>query len=70
MPSLTWTPDERTSLTILGFYQKNDTSPYIQFLSPYGTICSAEAFANGDFLPNDVFIGEPASTTTTASGRR
>lgn len=60
MPSLTWNPSERTSLTVLGFWQKNDTSPYIQFLSPYGTLWSAEAFANGDFLPSDVFVGEPS----------
>lgn len=60
MPSLTWAPDAQTSLTILGYWQKNETSPYIQFLSPYGTLWSAEDLANGDFLPNDVFIGEPS----------
>ncbi len=38
LPSVTWAPDERTSVTVLGYYQKNDTSPYIQFLSPYGTL--------------------------------
>ncbi len=59
-PSLTWTPNENTSLTVLASYQKNDTSPYIQFLSPYGTLHSAANFANGDFLPQEVFIGEPS----------
>ena len=34
LPSITLAPDERTSVTVLGYYQKNDTSPYIQFLSP------------------------------------
>ena len=58
-PSLTWAPTDATKLTILGTYQKNDSSPYIQFLSPYGTLYSAEPFANGDRLPMDVFIGEP-----------
>lgn len=58
-PSVTWQPTENTSLTLLATYQKNKTSPYIQFLSPYGTLWSAEAYANGDFLPSDVFIGEP-----------
>lgn len=58
-PSLTWSPDANTSLTVLASWQKNDTSPYIQFLSPWGTLYSAEPFANGDFLPADVFIGEP-----------
>jgi iron complex outermembrane receptor protein len=61
MPSLTWMPTDATRITLLGFYQKNDTSPYIQFLSPYGTLWSAEEFANGDFLPNDVFVGEPGA---------
>jgi iron complex outermembrane receptor protein len=60
MPSLTWSPTEATSVTLLGLYQKNDTSPMIQFLSPYGTLFSAEEFANGDFLPPDVFVGEPS----------
>lgn len=59
-PSLTWSPDANTSVTVLASWQKNDTSPYIQFLSPYGTLWSAEPFANGDFLPQDVFIGEPS----------
>lgn len=59
-PSLTWAPNANTSITALFSWQKNDTSPYIQFLSPYGTLWSAEPFANGDFLPNEVFIGEPS----------
>lgn len=59
-PSLTWQPDARTSLTLLGSWQKNDTSPYIQFLSPYGTLWSAEGKGNGDFLPSTVFVGEPS----------
>lgn len=58
-PSVTWAPTEDTSLTLLATYQKNKTSPYIQFLSPYGTLYSAEDFGNGDFLPGDVFVGEP-----------
>ena len=70
MPSLTWMPTDATQVTVLGFTQKNDTSPMIQFLSPYGTLLSAEAFANGDFLPADVFVGEPSSTITTPSARR
>lgn len=59
MPSITWTPTEDTSVTLLGFYQKNDTSPMIQFLSPYGTLWSAEDFAYGDFLDPETFVGEP-----------
>lgn len=67
MPSLTWLPNDDTRITLLGLYQKNDTSPYIQFLSPYGTLYSAGAFANGDRLPMDVFIGEPSFNTWEAS---
>ena len=59
-PSLTWRPSAGTSVTVLASWQKNETSPYIQFLSPFGTLWSAEPFANGDFLPQDVFIGEPS----------
>ena len=59
MPSLTWLPTENTTVTLLGYYQKNDTSPYIQFLSPYGTLWSAEQFANGDYLDPETFVGEP-----------
>ena len=32
MPSLTWAPDDATSVTLLGLWQKNDTNPMIQFL--------------------------------------
>lgn len=56
MPSLT----EATSLTLLASYQKNDTTPYNQFLSPFGTLHSARPYANGDYFKPDVFIGEPS----------
>ena len=60
MPSLTWTPTDQTRFTLLGFWQKNDTSPMIQFLSPYGTMTSARPFANGGYLKPETFIGEPS----------
>ena len=60
MPSLTWSPTDATSVTILGLYQKTDTNPMIQFLSPYGTLYSAEEFADGDYLSPSDFIGEPS----------
>lgn len=59
MPSLSFSPDEKTTLTILGLYQKTETNPMIQFLSTYGTLWSAEDFANGDFLDPETFVGEP-----------
>lgn len=60
MPSLTWNPTTDTSLTLLASYQKNDTTPDIQFLSPYGTLRSARRFASGSYFKPDVFIGEPS----------
>lgn len=59
MPSLSFSPDENTTLTLLGLYQKTETNPMIQFLSTYGTLWSAEEFGNGDFLDPDTFVGEP-----------
>lgn len=59
MPSLTWTPDPATSVTLLGLWQKVETNPMIQFYSTYGTLFSARPFANGDFLKPDTFVGEP-----------
>jgi iron complex outermembrane receptor protein len=59
-PSLTWAPTDATRITLLGSYQKNESSPYIQFLSPYGTLYSARPFGDGDRLPMDVFVGEPS----------
>lgn len=60
MPSLTWNPTKDTSLTLLAAYQRHDTTPDIQFLSPYGTLHSARRYANGSYLDSDVFIGEPS----------
>lgn len=59
MPSLAWTPTEATKITLLGFWQENDTSPMIQFLSPYGTMRSARPFAGGGHLDPETFVGEP-----------
>lgn len=55
-PSLTWEPQAGTSLTLLGNYQENDSSPLIQFASLYGTL---EPAPNGRYLDDSLFIGEP-----------
>lgn len=60
MPSIAWSsPDAATKITLLGLYQKVETSPMIQFFSPSGTLWSAEGHGNGDFLDPDTFVGEP-----------
>ena len=59
MPSLTWTPDPATSVTLLGLWQKTETNPMIQFYSTYGTLWPARPFGNGNRLPPDAFVGEP-----------
>lgn len=55
-PSITWQPDADTSLTLLANFQRNRTSPMIQFASAAGTRDEAP---NGRFLPEDLFVGEP-----------
>ena len=54
-PALEWKPDEDTSLTMLGFYQK--TSTRFPAALPYEIV---EGIGNGPFiLGRDTFIGEP-----------
>ena len=60
MPSLTWTPDPSTSVTLLGLYQRVETNPMIQFYSTFGTRFPARPFGNGKFLEPDTFVGEPS----------
>lgn len=55
-PSVTWQPNEDTSLTVLLNLQKNEGSPLIQFASQFGTLQPAP---NGRFLDDSLFIGEP-----------
>jgi iron complex outermembrane receptor protein len=54
-PSLTWRPDDKTSVTLLGIYQKDDTGTISAF-QPY----VASLGASGDRrLPSDRFLSEP-----------
>lgn len=54
-PAIEWKPDEDTSLTVLGFYQKSSTR--FPAALPYEIV---EGIGNGPFiLGRDTFIGEP-----------
>lgn len=55
-PSLTFRPTPDTDITLLGRYQKQDSTPESQFLSYYGTQVPAY---NGRYLPTGTFVGEP-----------
>lgn len=54
-PSFTWKPDEKTSLTLLSHYQKDETGNAMQFLPYEGTVLPNP---NGR-IPSNRFLGEP-----------
>ena len=54
-PSYTWQLAERTRLTLLGMYQKDDGGSTYQFLPSAGTL---NPTASG-YMKNSTFIGEP-----------
>lgn len=58
-PSYTFQIAERTRLTLLGFYQKDDGGSTYQFLPMDGTLIPT---AYG-YMKNDTFIGEPGWNT-------
>lgn len=55
MPSLTWRPNEGTSITAQYTYQKNESKVSSQFLPSKGTIDSAPLGQ----IPSNRFVGEP-----------
>ncbi|MBK4215117.1 TonB-dependent siderophore receptor [Paracoccus caeni] len=57
-PSLTWTPDDRTTITAYAHYRRDrdDFSP--RFYPAHGTLLPNPA---GD-IPRDLFLGDPAAT--------
>jgi len=54
-PSFTWKPDDKTSLTFLSHYQKDETGNAMQFLPYEGTVLPNP---NGK-IPSTRFLGEP-----------
>lgn len=55
-PSLTWSPDEGTSLTILGGYQSEPDAGYRNFLDAAGTVTPIAGYG---FVPRDFFVSDP-----------
>lgn len=55
-PSLTWSPDEGTSLTILGGYQNEPDAGYRNFLDAAGTVTPIPGYG---YVPRDLFISDP-----------
>ncbi|WP_232495545.1 TonB-dependent siderophore receptor [Novosphingobium kaempferiae] len=54
-PSLTWKPDENTTWTVMGQYQRDDGGSTFQFLPALGSLTRS----NGRYIANDANIGEP-----------
>ncbi|PNU02713.1 TonB-dependent receptor [Novosphingobium guangzhouense] len=54
-PSLTWKPDENTTWTLLGQYQRDDGGSTFQFLPMTGSLVPS----NGKYIANDANLGEP-----------
>ncbi len=55
-PSFTWAPDEDTSLTILGSYQRDPEGGYYGSLPEAGMLTP---LADGGYIPRDFFVGDP-----------
>lgn len=54
-PSLTWKPDENTTWTLLGQYQRDEGGATFQFLPSTGALYAS----NGQYIANDANLGEP-----------
>lgn len=55
-PSFTWSPDEGTSLTILGGYQNEPDAGYRNFLDAAGTVTPIPGYG---YVPRDFFVSDP-----------
>lgn len=55
-PSITWSPDEGTSLTILGGYQNEPDAGFRNFLDAAGTV---EPIPGYGYIPRDLFVSDP-----------
>lgn len=60
MPSLTFMPTEDTTLTLIGLYQDTESDTGSQFIPIQGTL---EPLADGSFIDQDVYAGEPDFNT-------
>jgi iron complex outermembrane recepter protein len=66
-PSVTWRPNEDTSLTILASYQKDPNVTVLQPLPYAGTIVPGPT---GQFISRSLFLGEPAYHNTSVEQER
>ncbi|MBN9030686.1 MAG: TonB-dependent receptor [Rhizobiales bacterium 63-7] len=55
-PSIAWSPDEGTSLTVLGGYQNEPHAGYRNFLDAAGTVDPIPGFG---YVPRDFFVSDP-----------
>lgn len=55
-PSITWSPDEGTSLTVLGGYQNEPDAGFRNFLDAAGTVEPIPGFG---FISPDFFVSDP-----------
>ncbi|WP_435655770.1 TonB-dependent siderophore receptor [Brucella pituitosa] len=55
-PSLTWSPDADTKLTVLGGYQNEPHAGFRNFLDAAGTLTSIEGYG---YVPRDFFVSDP-----------
>lgn len=55
-PSVTWTPDANTTLTVLGGYQNEPDAGFRNFLDAAGTIDPIEGYG---YVPRDFFVSDP-----------
>jgi iron complex outermembrane receptor protein len=58
-PSLTWKPDDLTTWTLLGQYQRDEGGATFQFLPARGALYRS----NGRYIDNDANLGEPEWNT-------
>ena len=55
-PSLTWQPSARTSLTLQGYYHRDDSRISARFYPAMGTLLRSPEFG---YIPRNLYLGEP-----------
>ncbi|MEO9337824.1 TonB-dependent siderophore receptor [Mesorhizobium sp. SB112] len=55
-PSVTWSPDAQTTLTVLGGYQNEPNAGFRNFLDAAGTVFPIEGYG---YVPRDFFVSDP-----------
>jgi iron complex outermembrane receptor protein len=55
-PSITWKPNDQTSLTVLGGYQNEPHAGFRNFLDAAGTVTPIKGYG---YVPRDFFVSDP-----------